>query len=218
MSTETPADGQEFTFSASVARAKVAKISLDDLKASACCGTPRTKAYMVQWVSYIQPGAAVGLNLPPSKLTNLFSEPQIRTLRAFMGLQKTNILVQAVTRIQLPSFEQAWSSMTAMPHPTLAPYPFYSCVYVEAAKVFRAITQIPAVEDVTIKHHHQHREHGWLSMGDGGFDNKPNIFHQIPSPFTFFINEREYEVTRMIGILREAEASKQNATRQWNGR
>ncbi|CAG8929996.1 unnamed protein product [Penicillium salamii] len=216
-STSTPADGSTFTFSASIKDANVRKVSLSEAEADACDGKTGDPGYHVEWISCTPPEAAIGLDLPRPARLRLLSESQISAMETFKGLKKSGILVQVVTRIRAPLFEQLWSSMTAMPTPTLAPYPFYSCAYVKQAGLFQPMLQIPGLKDVTIQHHHWHREYGWQSMEHGGFSPEPKLFHQIPSPFGFFINEREYEAIRMIGILREAEATKDTATREWNG-
>lgn len=54
-------------------------------------------------------------------------------------------------------------------------------------------------------------------MGNGGLETGMNPFSRLPSPFGFYINERDYEAIRMIGILRESEATKDTATQGWNG-
>lgn len=192
-------------------------MSLSEEEADPCDGKIGDPGYRVEWISCTPPEAAIGLDLPRSARSRLLSESQISAMESFMGLQKSDILVQVVTRIRVISSEQCWASMTAMPTPTLAPYPFYSCAYVKQAGLFEPMLRIPGVKDVTIQHHHRHREYGWQSMEHGGFSPEPKFFHQMPSPFAFFINEREYEAIRMIGILREAEATKDTATREWNG-
>ena len=45
-------------------------------------------------------------------------------------------------------------------------------------------------------------------MKNGRFDQRNILLSQIPSPFAVFLNEREYEALRIIGMLREAEAAK----------
>lgn len=78
------------------------------------------------------------------------------------------------------------------------------------------IKAIPPVTDPTIKHHHRRRKFGWLSMADSGFQETPELLTHTNAPFTVFLNEREYEAIRMIGLLREADAQKETAITQFN--
>lgn len=213
----TPLDGEEFTFSAALTKASIRKVKLTERSARACLGTVGGEGYEVQWTSNTLPQMTSGLDIPESEEANLFAEPQLTAFRKFKDLHRDSLCFLVITRVRRPWIEENGRALTSMPCPTLAPYPFYGCNYVPRAQVFQAIKEIPPIDNITIHKHHQHREWGWLSRPDAGFEKKPNLYWQITDPFTFFINEREYEVLRMIAILRERDAAKDRSSQQWNG-
>ncbi|KAJ5774538.1 hypothetical protein N7457_009434 [Penicillium paradoxum] len=53
-------------------------------------------------------------------------------------------------------------------------------------------------------------------MTDSGFQENPELLTHTNAPFGVFLNEREYETIRMIGLLREADAQKETAITQFN--
>ena len=57
-----------------------------------------------------------------------------------------------------------------------------------------------------MKQHHRRRNSGWPNMIDSGFQQNPELLTHTNAPFGVFLNAREYETIRMIGLLREADA------------
>jgi hypothetical protein len=214
--TFTPSDTERFTFSASLTDVNLKKVKLDENSAKACNGKDGAEAFEIQWTSHTIPQMVSGFQIPDAELERLFRPEQIETFQRFRNMRGKNISIRVVTRIQRDEILHNWCGMAAMPRPTLPPYPYYACRYVKQAKMFTMMKAIPPVTDPTIKHHHRRRKFGWQSMADSGFQETPELFTHTNAPFTVFLNEREYEAIRMIGLLREADAQKETAITQFN--
>ncbi|KGO58028.1 hypothetical protein PEX2_084670 [Penicillium expansum] len=214
--TFTPSDTERFTFSASLTDVNLKKVKLDENSAKACNGKDGAEAFEIQWTSHTIPQMVSGFEIPDAQLEQLFRPEQIQTFQRFRNMRAKNISIRVVTRIQRDEILHNWCGMAAMPRPTLPPYPFYACRYVKQAKMFTMMKAIPPVTDPIIKHHHRRRKFGWPSMTDSGFQETPELLTHTNAPFTVFLNEREYEAIRMIGLLREADAQKETAITQFN--
>ena len=75
---------------------------------------------------------------------------------------------------------------------------------------------IPPLSTHTIKVHLLRRKFGWSSKSEYRYADPYEILTHTPNPFTVFLNEREYEAIRMIGLLREAEAQKETYIAHFN--
>ncbi|CAG7976130.1 unnamed protein product [Penicillium salamii] len=215
--TQTPHDGQMFTFSSTLANASLKKVQLTEKSAKACMGIAGGTGYKICWTSFTPPHMRAGLDIPSSKRPSLFSEKQLSAFGKFEAISKARLDFSVITRVRRPSLEESWNGMTSMPSPTLPPYPFYECNYVHGDDLFQAIKQIPPTDDPTIKKHHQRRTWGWQNKRYGGFEDEENLYCQLPSPYTFIVDEREYEALRMIAIIRERDFATKMGNQQWNG-
>ncbi|CAG7971446.1 unnamed protein product [Penicillium salamii] len=214
--THTPRDREQSTFSSTLTNASLEKVDLTKMQAKACDGVAGAKGYVISWTSVTPPHMTSGLDIPSSRWPAQFSEQQRIAFETFELFRTANLTFHVVTRVQRATIEESWRGLTSMPSPTLPPYPFYSCNFIFHDKMFQTMKEIPPRDDSTIRKHHQHRTWNWQSRYDGGFEGKEDLYDQLGNPFTFIVNEREYEAIRMIALLRERNFAIETGTPQWN--
>ncbi|KAJ5885199.1 hypothetical protein N7495_009709 [Penicillium taxi] len=192
--TYTMSESSKFTFSDSLKDVTFVHTKLNERSAKACTGTAGSKAFEIGWTSHTLPSMMEGFNISNPELEKLFSKEQIQTFRNFQGLCRKDISLSVITRVNRDEMEQN-----------------------RKAKMFSVMKAIPAITDRSIVAHHQSRLFGWQNMERGGFDReKSKLLQHMHTPFTTYINEREYETIQMIGLLREAEAQKKTVTAQFD--
>ncbi|KAE8138859.1 P-loop containing nucleoside triphosphate hydrolase protein [Aspergillus pseudotamarii] len=175
---------------------------LNEYLAQLTRGKAGSEYYQVYW-THSQPPVAYGFDVPQN-IDDDLSTAQKTTLHFFRRARDPDMSIRIATRARATLMD-AWKRMCAMPVPTFAAYPLYDCRYVvEQARCAR-MRNIPPITDPLVEAHHRRRVKGWMNTPPG-YDRVTAIV-SVPVKYAF-INEREYEVIRTIGLRREAEHQK----------
>lgn len=160
--------------------------------------------YIITWGHYHAPHG-YGFDVPVTALEG-FSSDQRRALDGFRRLLWREMQIRVVTRARATLMDN-WRFMTLMPLPTPAACPLYNCRYVVDQKALAHIKNIPAIGDSVVQQHHAYRTKGWTNTPPGFLHPRKIVSLYPDGPLTF-INERENEVIKTVGLLREAEHQK----------
>ncbi|KAJ5169046.1 uncharacterized protein N7482_004640 [Penicillium canariense] len=190
------------TLSARLSSVTISKTILDNHMANLCQGSEGAEGYVISWAWTKGPHCFDHM-LPDSVLQRLDSG-QKKSVHEFQELGRIGCSIMVTTRAQAHLLKD-WNAFSAMPNPTPPPYPYYNCSYIKTDDIFSVIDYIPSVSDGIIQLHHRKRQLGWPNAPSG--DRKYEWEMQLLSFFVnaplTFINEREYEAVKMIGLLRE---------------
>lgn len=192
--------------------------SVNDTKelASLSGGRTGTPAFLIEWTHH-RPPYVYGFQLPREVMEELgFTKAQQDYFDIFRAISGPDRDFRVVTqsRGQLPDFLHY---LTKTPVPTPPPYPLYDCRYYPGQDSFGRIKDVPSLFNRDIENHHCRREKGWVNSPPGFvLPNQILSMHQS-APLTF-INEREYEVVKTGGLLREAQYQHENMLKNFNRR
>lgn len=212
------ADGpetQHHTFSARLRQASLTAINLTQTEAKLCQGDSGANGYQARWACKVEP-YCYGFDIQKSSM-QWFNDAQRESIKNFTKAAKADRF-RLHTRVYPDTLLENWNTLKSMPSPTFAPYSLYDCRWNHQAKRFERMEQIPNIDDVTIQAHHRRRERGWSHISARGpCFTEP---FEIPgfggnAPITF-INEREYQAIRSIGLLREVAALESQYQHQFN--
>lgn len=197
---ETPRESFTYTFSSRLQGLTFTSTKLSSDAASGCQGKANSDNYTITW-GHTEAPFHIGFDTPPAAIDG-FTAVQRRSLEVFRRLLATNMRVRVTTRAR-GTLLQNWRFFAAMPKPTPGYYPLFDCRYVASGGWCR-MENIPSLNDDAIRAHFAVRNRGWM--------NNPPSFRSPPlsgvfciEPFLTFINERQYEVLKTVGLLREAE-------------
>ncbi|KAJ5805202.1 hypothetical protein N7474_011089 [Penicillium riverlandense] len=205
------------TFSARLSKVEISKILLDQEKAALCRGKKENEAYTITWTWKNGPHC-LNHDLPTHALESLDGE-QRKMVEKFHELGQRGHSIRVITTGR-SHLSESWNAFSAMPNPTPPPYPYYNCSYILAGDKFSVMDDIPEVSDKIIEMHHRKRRVGWPNAPSGDMMYEPRmelLCFTTYAPLTF-VNEREYEVLKMIGLLREAAAEGVVYVSQFNRR
>ncbi|KAJ5826301.1 hypothetical protein N7474_003439 [Penicillium riverlandense] len=205
---QTRGNGAEkSSFSTRLFNAHLEPIKLTKEMAIACQLDEGKEAYRVLW-SYATAPYCFGFDIPDSTLEKLESGQQ-KAVENFRKISSGNLQLKAVTRVR-DRLNLNWEILRGMSQPTYPPYPLYDARYQSQAQKMAPIGEIPSLDDQNIQKHHRRRELGWSNDPPRRprYTKEEAIFCFSPSPAPTFVNERQYEAIRMIGLLREVEAAK----------
>ncbi|KAJ9254366.1 hypothetical protein DTO207G8_3557 [Paecilomyces variotii] len=180
--------------------------------AQACQAQINGDCYQINWFHYAPP-ICYGFDVPETALSG-FHESQIQTLNLLRGLTRSERSVHLRTRARAGLYDN-WRLMSEMPQRTPPPYPLYDCTYDVHTGEFGVIRDIPTLADNNIQLHHRRRQMGWPNQPPK-FDTPQQILSFTPNAPVTFINEREYEAIKTIGLLREANYRQRNYVKSFN--
>lgn len=206
---ESPSYGDTFTFSSRLERVKVTPKILTADQAEACDPKEGADGLVIEWTQQCSP-YCFRFRVPESALA-AFTQSQRAVLDTFRKLAQPNAGVRVLAN-RTGCFPQFWRFMTAMPVPTVPPFPLYDCRYDTVHQLLKPIAEIPPVDEHFVKARHARRVKGWVNQPPG-FAPKFEILSINSTVPIRFINEREYEVVKTVGLLREAEFQKETMQR-----
>ncbi|PYI04107.1 hypothetical protein BO78DRAFT_409358 [Aspergillus sclerotiicarbonarius CBS 121057] len=193
------AQGVIHTFSSRLQGVKFLWTKLAANSAPKCRGTPNSDNYTIYW-GHSEAPYSMGFDAPDTAM-QCFSVHQRQAVDSFRQLLSSDLQIRVVTRARGDLMEN-WRFFAAMPSPTPGPYPLYDCRYVPGGSWCRMKT-LPGIDDVAIVNHFGIRERGWMN-NPPSWARPPRLGMLCPAKLQF-INEREYEVIKTIGLLREVE-------------
>ncbi|KAJ5800710.1 uncharacterized protein N7518_002778 [Penicillium psychrosexuale] len=203
------------TLSARLSSVTISKTILDNQTAKLCQGSEGAEGYVISWAWTKGPHCFDHM-LPNSVLQSLDSG-QRKSVHDFQELGRNGWSITVTTRARAHLLMD-WNAFSAMPNPTPPPYPYYNCSYVKASDIFSVIDTIPSVSDEIIQIHHRKRQLGWQNapLGDHKYEPEMQLLNFFLNAPLTFINEREYEAVKMIGLLRETAAQEEAYIHQFN--
>jgi regulator of nonsense transcripts 1 len=181
-------------------------ISLTEEQASSCQGNADTDGYQARWASEAVP-YCYGFDLAKSSL-KWFNEVQKEYIGLFIKAAHGDRF-KLYTRVRGGALTENWNTLKSMPKLTYPPFPLYDCRWNIQEKRFERMNEVPDIEDIRFQIHHRRRERGWSHITAKGhcFNNKLEIPGLDADKHITFINEREYQAIRSIGLLREIAAN-----------
>ncbi|KAK2756695.1 hypothetical protein FQN54_005141 [Arachnomyces sp. PD_36] len=209
---QAPGGTQTYTFSNRLMNMHVREIPHTAELAAFCNSREGTQAFRLEWAHHVAP-YCYGFGIPASVFEHWLNRDQRYAFAVFQDLGRPNRGVRVVTHSQgmLGDFLRF---VTSMPVPTPAPYPLYDCVYYPGQETFGRIATIPEIDSQDIQNHHCRREKGWVNQPPAFVKPAQIMSMHSKAPLTF-INEREYEVVKTVGLLREASHQRDIAKRQF---
>lgn len=199
---QNPSTNESYTFSSRLGGVRIRHANLTSQNIKLCGGTEGSRAFYVEWTHY-HPPYCYGFQISDRVMGSLgFSDTQRMAVQNFLALARPEGAVRVITQSQGHLFN-FWRFMTAMPVPTPGPYPLYDCRYWIEQETFARIAEVPSLNHKDIEEHHCRHERGWVNRPPAFIIPKEMLSMHATAPTTF-INEREYEVIKTVGLLREA--------------
>ncbi|KAK2777034.1 hypothetical protein FQN52_003261, partial [Onygenales sp. PD_12] len=164
------------------------------------------------WWSHTHPPYCLGFRFPLEAMQ--FSPQQSEAVKAFRRLSSADMEMMVATQRQ-GNLADRWRFMAAMPVPTPGLFPYYDCRWAGEHNRFANITDIPLLTDNTIRIHHGLQETGWMNNPPAFSTPFKIVSMGEKAPLTF-LNEREYEIFKTVGLLREAQWQKDNKDRVYD--
>ncbi|KAF3481353.1 uncharacterized protein GIQ15_04112 [Arthroderma uncinatum] len=208
--TASPVQNTAYTFSSRLQNVKLSECILNKATATYCNGLEGEKGYFIEWTHSTAP-YIIGFDIPKATI-DAFSKSQKAAHYTFDRFRNAGMEVHIVTRVRQDLFDY-WRHVTSMPDPTPGYYPNYDCRFVVEQRRFSPLNVPPPLEQSTIREQNQSRNRGWVNNPPGFA--KPEVFISVNAPLTF-INERQYEVFKVTGLLREATHQQANYSRHFN--
>ncbi|KAL2701625.1 hypothetical protein AAEP93_005923 [Penicillium crustosum] len=206
---------EDHTFSARLRQVSLTPISLTEAQASSCQGNAGADGYQARWASKVVP-YVYGFDVAKSSL-EWFNEAQKKSIELFINAAYGDRF-KLYTRVRAAALCENWNTLKSMPRLTYPPFPLYDCRWHIQAKRFERMEEIPDIDDLRVQIHHRRRERQWSHITAKGhcFTDKFEIPGLDADKHITFINEREYQAIRSIGLLREVAANERRYDHQFN--
>lgn len=218
--TNTPAraggpETENHTFSARLREASLTPVILTEEQANSSQGTAGADGFQARWACNVAPHV-FGFDLAKSSM-KWFNEAQKKSIELFINAGSGDRFT-VYTRVRPDVIRESWNTLKSMPMPTFPPFPLYDCRWNIQAKRFERMEEIPGIEDIRVQIQHQRRKRDWSHITADGhyFTDQLEIPGLAADKHIVFINERQYQAIRSIGLLREVAANKHRYDLQFN--
>lgn len=214
----TESEAQLFTFSSRLQDVKLSKLKLTGHFPSLCMGKPGNDGLKVSW-AHLDPPYMYGVDVPDSVYNQLAPDQK----RAFDRFRRAEMETQfiVVTRAYGTTWDN-WRLMASMPVPTYPPYPLYDCQYTfdrgSMRGTFKRVFDLPGITASQAITQFAKRKPAWMNMNaQHSYVDPVQILSMGSNAPLEFINERQYEVIKAGGLLREADLWMRSYNATFNG-
>ncbi|KAL4805894.1 P-loop containing nucleoside triphosphate hydrolase protein [Aspergillus unguis] len=184
---------QRYDFSDRLRNVAMIPQILHEHHAKTCSGIPGTEGWSISWRHRYEP-YCFNFDIAAEGLRHLTAE-QRGKVDAFRKLRLRDVDVQVFTN-QKGDLLPCWKLMTAMPVPTPPPFPFHGSQFGFGPTMLGQMGCVISLEEnSTVQNHYRiprQRTDGKTHIGD--------INQQAPC---MFVNEKHYEVLKLVGLARE---------------